>query len=130
MPVSTPCQTTSVVLSLAVPFVWVSPSLAHWPLFALLGVFGGAGHFALIKAFQRAPAAVVAPFSYASLIWATGYGFLLFGDLPDLWTVLGASVIAGGGLYILHRERVKRAGGFSPAVNAPAVSAQPSSPAN
>jgi drug/metabolite transporter (DMT)-like permease len=107
----------TVVLTAAVPTVWVTPDIAHWPLFALLGVFGGAGHFTLIKAFQRAPAAVVAPFSYTSLIWATGYGFLVFGDLPDLWTVAGAGVIAGGGLYILHRERVKRAGGFSPEVN-------------
>ena len=104
----------SVLVSLALPAVWVAPQPEHWPLFALLGVFGGAGHFTLIKAFQRAPAAVVAPFSYASLIWATGFGWLLFGDLPDRWTVLGAAVIAGGGLYILHRERVKRVGGYSP----------------
>ena len=109
----------TVVLSAALPAVWVAPEPAHWPLFALLGVFGGAGHFTLIKAFQRAPAAVVAPFSYASLLWATGYGWLVFGDLPDGWTVVGAAVIAGGGLYILHRERVKRAGGFAPEVNPP-----------
>ncbi len=109
----------TVVLSCVVPFVWVAPELEHWPLFALLGVFGGAGHFTLIKAFQRAPAAVVAPCSYTSLIWATGYGFFIFGDLPDFWTVVGATVIAGGGLYILHRERVKRAGGFAPEVNSP-----------
>lgn len=115
----------SVLLSLAVPFVWVAPEPAHWPLFALLGVFGGAGHFTLIKAFQRAPAAAVAPFSYTSLVWATAFGYLIFGDLPDAWTVLGAAIIAGGGLYILHRERVRRAGGFAPALNPPAAARAP-----
>jgi drug/metabolite transporter (DMT)-like permease len=113
----------TLLLSLAMPAVWVTPAPEHWPLFALLGVFGGAGHFTLIKAFQRAPAAVVAPFSYTSIIWATGYGFVLFGDLPDPWTLVGAGIIAGGGLYILHRERVKRAGGFAPQVEAPPVTA-------
>ncbi|MFT5446965.1 MAG: drug/metabolite transporter (DMT)-like permease [Gammaproteobacteria bacterium] len=109
----------AVALSFVMPMVWVTPELAHWPLFALMGAFGAAGHFALIKAFQRAPAAVVAPFSYVNLIWAIGFGFVLFGELPDPWTVLGASLIAGGGLYILHRERVKRVGSQDPAVNTP-----------
>jgi drug/metabolite transporter (DMT)-like permease len=109
----------AVALSLVMPVVWVSPQLTHWPLFALMGALGGAGHFALIKAFQRAPAAVVAPFSYVNLIWAIGFGFILFAELPDPWTVFGASIIAGGGLYILHRERVKRVGALDPAVNTP-----------
>lgn len=115
----------SVLLTLVVPVVWVTPQPAHWPLFALLGVFGGAGHFTLIKAFQRAPAAAVAPLSYTSLVWAIGFGYLLFGDLPDRWTVIGAAIIAGGGLYILHRERVKQAGGFAPEVNPPPLDTHP-----
>lgn len=119
----------AVLLTLAVPAVWVAPQPAHWPLFALLGVFGGAGHFTLIKSFQRAPAATVAPLSYTSLVWAVGFGYLLFGDLPDRWTVLGAAVIAGGGLYILHRERVKQAGGFAPEVNMPPPGSTTSGPA-
>ena len=52
---------------------------------------------------------VVAPFSYASLIWAILYGFFIFGDLPNLWTLVGASIIAAGGLYILHREQIRKA---------------------
>lgn len=95
--------------SLAVPAVWLPPAPGDWPLLVALGAFGCLGHFTLIKAFQSAPAAVVAPFSYASLIWATLFGFLVFGDLPDLWTVAGAAVIAAGGLYILHREQVRKA---------------------
>ena len=51
---------------------------------------------------------MVAPFSYANLIWAICLGFLVFGDLPDRWTLLGAAIIAAGGLYILHREQVRK----------------------
>ena len=95
--------------SLAVPLVWTPIAAGDWPLFAALGVFGCLGHFTLIKAFQSAPATVVAPFSYASIIWAILYGFLFFGDLSDLWTLVGASIIAAGGLYILHREQIRKA---------------------
>ena len=95
--------------SLAVPLVWTPIAAGDWPLFAALGVFGCLGHFTLIKAFQSAPATVVAPFSYASIIWAILYGFLFFGDLSDLWTLVGASIIAAGGLYILHRAQIRKA---------------------
>jgi drug/metabolite transporter (DMT)-like permease len=94
--------------SLAVPLVWTPIALGDWPLFAALGVFGCLGHFTLIKAFQSAPATVVAPFSYASIIWAILFGFFVFDDLPDLWTLVGATIIAAGGLYILHREQVRK----------------------
>ena len=95
--------------SLAVPLVWIPIAPGDWPLFAAMGVFGCLGHFTLIKAFQSAPATVVAPFSYASLIWAILLGFFVFGDLPDLWTLVGATIIATGGLYILHREQIQKA---------------------
>ncbi len=99
----------ALVSSAAVPFFWVTPDFTAWVTMAGLGLVGGLGHFTLIKAFEVAPAATVTPFGYASLIWATLYGFLLFGDLPDLWTVLGAAIIAGSGLYIFHRERRAKA---------------------
>jgi len=51
---------------------------------------------------------VVAPFSYASLIWAILFGFFIWGDLPDLWTLVGATIVAAGGLYILYREQVRK----------------------
>ena len=95
-----------------VPVVWVTPAWLDWIGFVALGVFGGVGHFTLIKAFQNAPAATVTPFGYSSLIWATLFGFAVFGDLPDGWTVLGALIIAASGLYIVHRERVRRRQGI------------------
>lgn len=94
--------------SVAVPFFWVAPDPAGWLAMVGLGLFGGIGHFALIKAFESAPAATVTPFGYAALLWATLFGFVIFGDLPDLWTVVGAAIIAASGLYIFHRERAAR----------------------
>jgi len=93
--------------SALVPFAWQPPTPTHWLAMAGLGLLGGAGHFALIKAFQFAPVATVTPFGYTNLIWATLFGYLIFGELPDGWTISGALVIASSGLYILHRERMR-----------------------
>jgi drug/metabolite transporter (DMT)-like permease len=94
----------TVCASLFLPLSWAPMDRTGWLLMAALGAFACAGHFALIKAFQGAPASVVAPFNYANLIWAVFFGFLVFGDLPDAWTVLGALIIVSSGLYILRRE--------------------------
>ena len=95
----------ALVTSAVVPFFWVTPAPADWLLFILLGLLGGIGHFAMIKSLTVAPAAVVVPFTYSNMIWATLYGFILFAELPDMWTVAGAVIIAGSGLYIFHREQ-------------------------
>lgn len=98
-------------LSAIVPFVWQTPEPAHWPLFVLMAALGGLGHFCMIKALQLAPAAVIQPFSYTLLLWAVLIGFLVFGDFPDLWTILGAAVIVAAGTYTAIREhRLRRAG--------------------
>jgi drug/metabolite transporter (DMT)-like permease len=94
--------------SLAVPFVWQTPDLQGWLLMAMTGMLAGSGHYCIIHAFQRAPAAMLAPFTYTQLLWATGLGYLLFGDLPDRWTVTGGLVIVGSGLYVFYRESVRR----------------------
>jgi drug/metabolite transporter (DMT)-like permease len=93
--------------SALMPFLWAPPAPLHWLAMAGLGLLGGFGHFALIKAFQLAPAATVTPFGYSNLIWAVLFGYAVFGELPDAWTVTGALVIAGSGLYIVHRERLR-----------------------
>lgn len=98
----------AVVTSAIVPFDWQWPTLEGWLLFAASGLFGGLGHLCLIQAFRRAPASVVAPFSYSSLLWASLYGWFLFAEWPDLWTLVGAALIILSGLYIFHRERLHR----------------------
>lgn len=98
----------TMVSSAAVPFFWQTPDTAGWFFMVLLGAVSGSSHFCVIKAFAAAPAATVTPFGYTTLIWATIYGFVLFGDLPDGWTMLGAGIIVLSGLYIFRRERARR----------------------
>lgn len=96
----------AVVTSFLVPWFWIWPKSAfHWLLLMGTGIAGGVGHLFLIRAFRAAPASVVAPFSYSSLVWATILGFVIWGDWPDLWTWAGAALIIGSGLYIFSRER-------------------------
>lgn len=94
----------TLVMSAIVPFDWVAPDAWGWVLMVALGVMGSLNHFALILAFRAAPAAVISPFDYSRLIWATMLGYVIFGNLPDGWTVLGAAVIVGAGLYVYRRE--------------------------
>ncbi|MBT3360746.1 MAG: DMT family transporter [Rhodospirillales bacterium] len=96
------------VTGCALPWVWVEPSAFEWGVMAAMGIFGGTGQILLIFAFQRAPAGVIAPFEYTTLIWATFYGFVIWGDLPDMQTVIGAAIIAAGGVYILYRETMTK----------------------
>lgn len=92
-------------LTLIGPFFWTWPDLAGWALFLLVAMLGGGAHFLLIKALQLAPAAALQPYSYSLIVWATLVGFVVFGNLPDLWTVAGAVVVASSGLYAFARER-------------------------
>jgi len=94
----------ALVMSVPAPLFWQTPDFAGWTLMILLGVLGGVCHFALIRAFEAAPAATITPFEYSRLIWATLLGFAAFGNLPDGWTVLGAAIIVGAGVYVYRRE--------------------------
>jgi drug/metabolite transporter (DMT)-like permease len=93
------------VLSVAAPMDWQPPDAAGWLLLIGIGVAGGIGHLCLIRALQLAPAAAIAPFSYTGLVWASLFGFTVFAEVPDAWTLLGAFLIIGSGLYIFHREQ-------------------------
>jgi drug/metabolite transporter (DMT)-like permease len=97
--------TGALVMTVVAPFVWQPVATFDWLLFVFTGIAGGIGHLCLIRAFRQAPASVVAPFSYSSLLWATAFGYVLFGNLPDAWTLTGAALIIGSGLYIFHREQ-------------------------
>jgi drug/metabolite transporter (DMT)-like permease len=96
------------ILSALVPLVWVAPGW-HGVLFGLLiGVASTVGQWIVVLAFRYADASVLAPFSYTQLVWVSFLGFLLFGEVPDAWTVTGAAFIVASGLYTAHRERVRR----------------------
>ena len=102
-----PALIGAAALSPIVLFQWEHPtSLLEVVLLLGLGVLGGVSHSALVKAYQLAPAAVLAPMSYSQLLWNTLFGFLIFGDFPDQWTLLGAGIVVASGLYIFHREGI------------------------
>lgn len=90
-----------------VPFIWVTPNMFDLMLFAVAGTFGSVGIMCLTQAFRLAPVSVVSPFEYSALIWATLLGFLLWRELPDLITLLGAGIVTASGLYIIYRETIK-----------------------
>ena len=89
------------------PLVWVTPNLGDLGLFALAGLFGSVGVMCLTHAFRLAPVATVTPFEYSALIWATLLGFLLWDELPDSYTLIGAGIVISSGLYIIYRETIK-----------------------
>ena len=94
--------------SVIVPYFWQAPDTWGWFLMVLLGTLGGGGQYAMIKGYEAAEASMVAPFFYTILIWVAVSGFFVFGEVPDHWTAFGAVVMVASGLYILHRERVRR----------------------
>ncbi len=96
------------ILTALVPFVWVAPSWHDVACGILIGVFSTAGQWIVVLAFRYADASVLAPFSYTQLLWVSILGFLIFGELPDVWTIVGAAFIVASGLYTAHRERVRR----------------------
>lgn len=82
---------------------------ANWQTWALLwsmGLYGAAGHYLFIVAHRLAPASRIVPFIYVTLITHSAGGFLVFGDVPDVWTLGGAMIVIGSGLYLFHRERI------------------------
>ena len=94
----------TLVASALVPTVWSTPSLPDAGLFLLLGAIAALGQLMLIKALTVAEAGAVAPFGYSGVIFATIYGLIVFGEIPDALGVFGALVIIGAGLYVWHRE--------------------------
>ena len=99
----------SLAMTFVLPFAWVMPhTLFDAALLCLLGVFGGVGHYLIIRAFQLGPAAVMAPLGYVELVGTATLGYLVFDNFPDLWTWIGAGVIIASGIYIAFRERRRR----------------------
>ena len=114
---SDPPQTTvlwsasigTAVLTLILPFQAVWPTPKQYGLSLVLGILASGGQWLVILAHRIAPASLLAPFFYGQLLWVTVLGFLVFRNLPDTFTVAGAAIIVGSGLYTAHRERVRRA---------------------
>jgi drug/metabolite transporter (DMT)-like permease len=96
------------VLSVLVPYYWIMPTWNQILLGLCVGIASTTGQWIVALAFRYADASVLAPFSYSQLVWVTLLGFFIFGEVPDVWTLVGATVIIASGLYTAHRERMRR----------------------
>ena len=96
-----------VILLVPLPFVWQTPSSSQEiVLLFAIAIMAAFGEALVIMALEATQAVVVAPVQYSLLLWGTLYGLLIFGQLPDGWTLLGALIIVATGLYTLNRERL------------------------
>jgi drug/metabolite transporter (DMT)-like permease len=98
-----------IILTPPLPAVGVLPP--DWIVAGALvatGLAGAVGHYFLILANRDAPATVLAPFQYTQILWMPILGYVVFGDIPGAWTIIGAPVVIASGLYILYRERIHR----------------------
>jgi len=105
-------------------FVWQWPSTTTLSYMAMLGLLAAAAHIALTRAYAVADASAVLPLDYTRLPFVAAIAFLAFGEVPDLWTWVGAGIIAGSALYIAHREmRITRSQGAARATRRAALQA-------
>jgi drug/metabolite transporter (DMT)-like permease len=88
------------------PFVWRAPDMTGLALMAAMGLLSAISQTLLIAAFARAPASILAPFSYSQMVWATLIGYFVFATIPDSATWTGAAIVIASGIYTLHRERI------------------------
>lgn len=98
---------------LAIPD-WQPLQWGHAGLIAGMGLAGAAGQVALTRAFQLGEASLIAPLEYTGLVWVIGWDVLFWGVLPDGYTWLGGAIIVASGLYLLHRERVRKVAAPAP----------------
>ncbi|NQU61444.1 MAG: DMT family transporter [Rhodospirillales bacterium] len=105
------CFSTAIVVlgGLAtLPFGWAPLTPRDVGLMALSGMLVGSAHFLLIECFRLAEAALVAPFKYFNMVWAVLFGFIIWGDIPDTWTITGAGFVICSVLYIMRREAQRK----------------------
>lgn len=96
------------VLSFIGPWQWHKPDAFAWVLIVGVALLGSLSHYALIRALDFAPAGSVQRYSYSMLVWAALLGWLVFGDLPDAFTIAGAGVVVGSGIYTWQLDRHKQ----------------------
>lgn len=92
----------------ALPFFWVTPTWEELALLVLVGLVGGVAQWMLTEAWASAQVSSVAPYSYSALVWAMAIGWVVWGDVPGPAMLAGSALIVAAGLYILHRELVRR----------------------
>lgn len=97
-------------MSVGLPLYWTGelPTLAQAGMIATLGLYGGTGHFLLIRAFRHAPASTLSPFLYVQLVWATLLGIVFYDHVPDRVSIVGMTIIAASSIAMAAVERARR----------------------
>ncbi|MEM1366286.1 MAG: DMT family transporter, partial [Pseudomonadota bacterium] len=116
-----PLYALIIVMGALQPWVYRPMQLIDLAMMGVIGLFAVGAQFMIVQSYRLAPAAVVAPMQYTQIIWATLYGWWLFAELPDRWTVIGASIVIGSGLYIVFRETRSNVSEVSPVLRTPNV---------
>lgn len=99
---------TTPLTFIAALFYWQTPTLEQLAWLVLLGALGSLAHMTLAQACKEADVTAILPLDYTKLVWAMVLGYLVFTEIPDLWTWLGGSLIFGSSLYIAYREKRAR----------------------
>jgi drug/metabolite transporter (DMT)-like permease len=92
-------------------FTFVAPTPSQWMLLAAFGGCAAVGHYLMVIAFRYATAAVLAPTAYVQILSATAFGYIAFGDFPNLTKWIGIAIIVACGIYVFHRETRVRSRG-------------------
>ena len=90
------------------PFAWHTPNLFELAILVTLGILGGLAHIFLTESYRFAPASVIAPFDYTSMLWALLLGYWMFGEVPTALVFVGAAIVIAAGLFVLWRERTQK----------------------
>ena len=86
------------------PENYIAPTNSAWVLFILAGLFSALAWVGIVGGYRRAPPVVLAPFEYTGLVGAAIAGYLIWGEVPDRWVIIGGLIIISGGIYIVYRE--------------------------
>ncbi|SBS39860.1 EamA-like transporter family protein [Marinomonas spartinae] len=78
--------------------------MQEWILLAVTSIMSVAAQLLLVKALEYAHASILQPFNYSLLVFATIIGFLVFRELPDRWTIVGAGIVIASGLYVIYLQ--------------------------
>ena len=96
---------TTLITGVPAAWYWTTPSLAEWPMLLVMGALGTAAQGMMVMSYQMTDATVLAPFDYLQLIFASILGYLVFSELPTVWTICGAGLIVAANLYNVYGDR-------------------------
>ncbi|MGD8310832.1 MAG: DMT family transporter [Chromatiales bacterium] len=94
----------TLLAAIPLPFVWRTPDPEQWAMLFLIGLLGTLAQTCIIRAYKIGEATAVAPFDYSRIVFAGILAYFVFGELPDIWSVVGAAIIVASTLYIARRE--------------------------